>query len=147
MQEDMKISLIVPFVIIISNTYAYEFENTTCFTVNDGSAQSISSIQIGEAMILNSAADKPSHWTQNSNSLEFVKVKYSYFRGPGSEANLRIINGKLHETFMGSDGVKVFRRIVPRLMPELGSREQVGINGSRLEYNLVSQLECQKSIF
>lgn len=143
----MKKSFVALIFLISSNVNAYDFENTTCFIISNGEIQTISSIQIEKAMTLKNASDMPSHWTQKSESLEFVNVKFTYTSGPGSEATYRIINGALHETFKGNDGVKIFRKITPKFLPERGYREQVGINGSRLEYNLVSPIECQKSIF
>lgn len=145
----MRCILFVLILFCVVDANAYEFENIACFSKDaKGDINVIDSLHIGEVSNLEKAKiDKPTNWTQNSESTEFVQVVTVFTDGDSIKEIYRVINGDLHLKFKKSDGETIFRKIIPRLMPQHGYREQVLIRGTRLTGTFISQLECQKEIF
>jgi hypothetical protein len=143
--------LLLLFLFFSLNVYGYEFENISCFSTEakgGGSPNIFRSIHIGKVInIPASEIEKHKEWSQNSDSTEFIVVKKDFIKGSTSDEIYRIINGEFHVTFKNNNGENVFRRIVPKLLPEKGYMEQVNINGSRLTFTNINNLECQKELF
>ena len=147
----MRFFLYIALASFAINSYAYEFENSTCTAVKEKSKLSprvVTAIKIDK--VENIAMEKAAEfgvWNQKSNSTKFVKVEVHIINGIINKSYYRVINGQLHQSFPSGNGDYSFRRIVPKINSSDGLYEIVNIKGSSFQSSILSNIRCEKNLF